>query len=184
MFNKKVIFLLAIVAGTIISLSYYYSKSNAKHTVGWETTKSAQQPFKPGIITNGQPPADFEISLIEPKIHSPINLRPAESSQFLVNIKILDTNSPNSDTPPTFVILKIINGNKVLSDVTLTPSAKTERNYTYSGQIAAPGKIGDYEVVLEAEYAIYDNSGDKGAKRKRPQQFHKSIKGVILHVSN
>lgn len=75
---------------------------------------------------------------------------------------------------------KPLKGDTALSNAILRPSAKTDRTYIYSGQVVAPRKPGDYAVVLEAEYAIFDVSSGK----IEPRQYRKSIMGTTLHVIN
>ncbi len=182
MINKKTfLILLGPILVTIVSVSYYYIRSNANRPIGWETTKSAQEPFKPGIITDGRPPGDFEISLIEPKSSPIIIVKPSEPCQFSVKVKTSDTDISGSNIPPTFVFLNIISTDRRSSKAILSPSAKNERSYLFSGRVSAPEKIGDYEVTVEVEYAIYDTSSGKTVRLK---PFRKTIKGAILHVSN
>lgn len=185
--RKQSLLLLFIVAAFSVIFALCYKRFyTPQPSYGWKTVNSPLEPSGGRkIISNGQPPADFEVTLVEPESHSPIKVKPAGRCQFLVKIQITDIGNADSDRPPSYAHLKLLKESKSLPIliVPLKLSARDGRTFLYSGEVEAPPKTGDYDVLLEVRYDVFASRGG-GLPPKRLDPFQKTVKGAILHVSN
>jgi hypothetical protein len=188
-FTRNRLLLFAVAAVVIVSLGYYFVKIKGHRPEGWVASKStsaspknAGESFLPGVIVNGEPPQDFEISLIEPSTNSPIIAKPSTPCSFVASVKVLESEKSKDRVPPTFVYLVIMNGSQKESSIPLDPDKKDDGTYYYKKQIVVPKNTGRYELFVEVKYSIYEHK--EGGMPKRLKPFYKTVKGAILDVSN
>ncbi len=161
-------------------LFFYYHDSDSDEAVGWIPLNAPRKAFKAGIIFNGQPPAKYEISLIEPKPDPSLVAKPGEELRALVRVRILDEKSENHDIPPTFVFLIVRHATKHYNTLNLMHEhAKKNHDYFYSCQLTTPARTGIYELTAEVEYAMYDV---KDGKQVALEPHRTTMKGVKLNV--
>ncbi len=155
---------------------YFLNKAN-----GWVPDNVAPIPFVSGIITDGQPPPDFEAVIFETNAPAPaiVSAKPEDSKVFSVRVRISQASSTNKTLPPTFVFMKILQQDRRISSIILAPASNNGLEYVYSGQVLIPKKVGDYILQGEVEYILVQSNNGRVVNRN---SFKKTTSRTILHV--
>jgi hypothetical protein len=181
--NFKNISIVALLTVLSLVLVYYFIKTNeVDGTIGWTPLNAAPEPFTPGVVLDGRPPADFEIVLVKPEPGPRITAKAATSREFVVLIKMKDEQGRH--VPPTFVKLKTTRNSRISTSVLMSPSEKNDNGFMYSCMVKIPRVPGDYSVVIEAEYAVF-NSSDKKSVRIDfgPPESYRKTRTDVLRVT-
>ena len=121
-------------------------------TIGWVVENQVPDPFVPGIITNGQPPPNYEVTILEPVITTGLTAKADELRKFSVKVRISGEDSLNRSVPPTFAFLRIMQNHRQISKTRLIPFQVNGSEYVYSGQVPIPYRTGAYVLIGEVEY--------------------------------
>jgi hypothetical protein len=167
----------------------YHNKPRSNPNEGWKTTKELNKPFQESLITNGHEPAEFEITLVEPSKDIQISKCENNKINIKVKIKFFDQAAINSDIAPTSVTAYVRRNKTPIASKSLDPHARENLAYMYNGNIDAPKNRGDYQVVIEVSYSIYQDRtneqiGEGLSIMRALKPFKKNLEGVTIHVGN
>ena len=168
----------------------YHNKPRTNPNEGWKTTKELNKPFQESLITNGHEPAGFEVTLVEPSKDIHISKNDNSKINIQVQIKFFDPAAINSDASPNFGDRFHVRRNKTpIASTSLDPHAREYLVYIYNGGIDAPKNRGDYQVVIEVSYSIYQDHtdeqiGERLSIMRALKPFKKNLEGVTIHVGN
>jgi hypothetical protein len=176
---KKFLVISALLFLSAIAYFFYHQRQRQLQlasNIGWVPTNRPKPAFEPGAIVDERNPAEYEISVLAPDAADTLNVGASTKLPFEITVKFADSAEESGIIPPTFVSLIVAQGNKPLYNTeAMKPSRKTGRSFDYSGLLTVPGKIGDYEILIEAEHANFRKEGWQ-------EPLRKTIKGVHLHV--
>lgn len=144
----------AVIAGGALAWALLSKRPDS--TTGWVTEHSAQHPFPPGIIVNGQPPPDYEVTVEIPGPYGAGEVKSGAPFRISAKVRIIDLASPNSSVPPTFVFARILKGKKVVGLCNLQGVDAKKHVFTYKGEIPAPAAPGTYGTTILVDYTVTD----------------------------
>lgn len=178
--NKRASVCLLVLFGGLLCLGvwrHYRSPERIRErTAGWETLKSAQAPFRPGIIVGGPPPQNLEIQVIEPRPSDSIRTKSLAPCHFLVGVKTQIGDSSSNLEPPISAFIKLVDSRHYSSRSAFLPSTNVttqldRSDVVISGYLEATGgssspakraTIERSDVVLAIAELVPDAKGKYG----------------------
>ena len=146
-----------------------------RDNAGWQTLEQARRPFKTGLMVEGNPPS-IEIELIEPHDSNPIVVNANTMYKVLVKTKLLGSDAKNPQLAPTIVSLEILNKPRVLQSVLLSPEARADDGFVFSGAVRSPEMAGIYDLLITSRYLVKPPTVPRDAKANTPTvKFHVSL---------